>query len=544
MPELATCEWDSAFLLIFSPNVAPFIYYTHLLPLLSSLLIGLVVFINNPKSLVNRVLLFITSMFSLWVYFDLILWASPSPEHVMFFWSAIVPIELLIYAGCLYLVYLFYNNQKDISLLRKLSIAVFFVPIILFAHTGYNVLGLSPDCDQGAIEGPLIQYMYIVELVFIIWAVFILLRGRSKIVGKDARLVALTIGVGTIVFLSTFTLGNIGLVFSVNPDYEQYKLFGMPIFIAFIAYSIVKFRAFNAKLITAQVLTATLAILILATLFLRTLENIRIVIGFTFVLVCIVGYNLVKNVRREIEQREKIEKLAGELEQSNRRQEGLIHFISHEIKGYLTKNAAVFAGVIDGDYGDVGADMKTISNAALSDTRKGVTTVMDILNASNLKKGTVKFDMKPFDLRQTVLDAVKNESQAAADKGVTLNVNAGEAPIMIKGDANEIGGHVIRNLVDNAVKYTPKGSIDVTLKVQNGKALLAIKDSGIGITDEDKKSLFTEGGRGRDSIKTNVSSTGYGLFIAKQVVDAHGGRVWAESEGPGKGSTFYIELSA
>ncbi|MES2059596.1 MAG: GAF domain-containing sensor histidine kinase [Patescibacteria group bacterium] len=231
-----------------------------------------------------------------------------------------------------------------------------------------------------------------------------------------------------------------------------------------------------------------------------------------------------------------------ELAASNNRQEGLIHFISHEIKGFLAKNEAAFAGILEGDYGDVSAEAKELSEIALADTRKGVTTVMDILSASNLKKGTIKFDMKPFDLKPAVLDAVKDQLDAAAHKSMALNVHIDDGAFMMSGDEKEIGGHVIRNLIDNAVKYTPKGSIDISLVKQDGKIIFAVKDSGIGITDEDKKHLFTEGGRGKDSIKTNVNSTGYGLFIAKQVIDAHKGRIWAESEGPGKGSTFYVEL--
>ena len=71
-----------------------------------------------------------------------------------------------------------------------------------------------------------------------------------------------------------------------------------------------------------------------------------------------------------------------------------------------------------------------------------------------------------------------------------------------------------------------------------------VKDSGVGITPEDMKNLFTEGGHGKDSIKINVHSTGYGLFIAKEVVEAEGGKIWAESEGAGKGSRFVVELPA
>ncbi len=69
-----------------------------------------------------------------------------------------------------------------------------------------------------------------------------------------------------------------------------------------------------------------------------------------------------------------------------------------------------------------------------------------------------------------------------------------------------------------------------------------MEDSGIGITPEDMKKLFTEGGHGKDSTKVNVESTGFGLYIVKSIIEAHKGKVWAESEGAGKGSRFIIEL--
>ncbi len=66
----------------------------------------------------------------------------------------------------------------------------------------------------------------------------------------------------------------------------------------------------------------------------------------------------------------------------------------------------------------------------------------------------------------------------------------------------------------------------------------------MGSSEEDKKRLFTEGGHGKESQKVNVHSTGYGLFIAKNVTEAHGGTIRAESTGPGQGSTFVVELPA
>ena len=82
----------------------------------------------------------------------------------------------------------------------------------------------------------------------------------------------------------------------------------------------------------------------------------------------------------------------------------------------------------------------------------------------------------------------------------------------------------------------------VGLSKKDGKIILSIKDTGVGISEEDKTHLFTEGGRGKESLKVNVHSTGYGLYIAKGVVEAHHGRIWAESEGADKGSAFFVEL--
>jgi signal transduction histidine kinase len=84
----------------------------------------------------------------------------------------------------------------------------------------------------------------------------------------------------------------------------------------------------------------------------------------------------------------------------------------------------------------------------------------------------------------------------------------------------------------------------VSLEKKDGKILFSVKDTGIGLTPEDKKNLFTEGGRGKDSVKFNVDSTGYGLYSVKLIVEAHGARVWAESEGAGKGSEFFVEFDA
>jgi signal transduction histidine kinase len=82
----------------------------------------------------------------------------------------------------------------------------------------------------------------------------------------------------------------------------------------------------------------------------------------------------------------------------------------------------------------------------------------------------------------------------------------------------------------------------VSLEKKRSKAIFSVKDSGIGISKEDMKNLFKQGGRGKNSLKIDTHSTGYGLYIARKIIEAQKGRIWAESEGEGKGSTFFVEL--
>lgn len=119
------CQWDTARFLIFSNNVfGTLIYYSHFLALILSLVVGIFVFFENRKELINRLLFLIMMAFSFWVFFDLILWANEKDYFIMFFWSAMLIIEPLIYALCVYFIDVFVE-KKDISF-RKKSWYIFF----------------------------------------------------------------------------------------------------------------------------------------------------------------------------------------------------------------------------------------------------------------------------------------------------------------------------------------------------------------------------------------------------------------------------------
>lgn len=309
-------------------------------------------------------------------------------------------------------------------------------------------------------------------------------------------------------------------------------------------YAILNQHLFNIKIAATAVLIFLISIVsFLDIVFSNTLPEV-ILRTSVFVLVLVFGINLIRGVLREVEQREKIEKLAQELQQTNTRQEWLIHFIGHEVKGFLAKDAGVFAMLSEGDMGALPDALRPLIDRALAQSREGVTAVTDILKASNQKKGTTEYKKESFDFKQLVAEEVEKARPEAEEKGLALSFTADDAgaPYAFVGDRGEIGDHVLRNLIDNAINYTPSGSVAVSLKREGRKMIFAVKDTGIGITEEDKKRLFTEGGHGKDSQRVNTHSTGYGLFIAKNIVIAHGGTIAALSEGAGKGSMFVVEF--
>ena len=548
-PEVANliqaCAWAPSHFLIFSDNVyANLIYYSHIGAIVPTVLIAFFVFIYGRKDFASILLFITTVFFSLWVFSDLVLWASEFPSYIMFFWALEILCEPLVYFFSLYFFYV-YAFKKDFTISKKILLLFPFLPTFLLISTKLGLLGYDiSNCDRAAVEGVLATYGYGVEILYILLIVGSAVYAWRKVTDSTIKNQTALLAVGTVLFLLSFSIGNILEVFSLDWGIGQYGLFGAPVFVGFLAYLIVHYRAFNLRLIGAQVLVAALWLSVLALLFVTSIEDVRIVTSITLIFVLIVGSYLVRGVYREIAQREHIEKLAGELQETNERQETLMHYIGHEVKGFLTKDAGAFSALVDGDFGQLQDGMKPFVENALQQSRDGARSVTDILTASNQKKGTMTYTKAPFDLRALVAEIIEREQRTATGKGLVLAFSADDAgaPYTVNGDREKIAENVFRNIVQNSINYTPSGSITASLKKEDKKFVFSIKDTGVGITEEDKKNLFTEGGHGKDSQKVNAHSTGYGLYIAKNIILAHGGTIRAESEGVNKGSTFTIEL--
>jgi len=535
--------------LIFSSDLPGLLYYSHIPASITALLIGFFIFWNGRRILLNRLLFLITLCFSLWTFANLITWTNIHSDVLLFTWSFFGPLSALIAILSVYFVYVFLNH-KDAPLYLKGMFLALLAPVFILAPTTVSLTGFDITyCDAFGFEGPLYELYYnALGFLAIAW-ILGMLAHAYHCAATRLRAQIVLMGLGIVSFLLLFF--GIGYLSSylttqgyfADSELEMYGLFGMVIFMAYISVILVRFKTFNVSVIAPQALVISLILLIGAQFtFIQSATNL-VLNAIALTLTGIIGIVLIKSVKREIEQRKHIEELAGDLERANKQQIILIHFITHQLKGFVTKSRNIFSMLRDGDYGALPEGMKSMVEEGFRSDTKGVNTIQEILNAANIKSGKVEYKMEPFDLKALVDELARDLKANADSRGLALNVDTGTKPLLYPGDRAQLA-NAFKNLIDNSIKYTPKGEVRVNLAQEGKTVRFMVEDTGVGITPEDMAHLFTEGGHGKDSAKVNVESTGFGLYIVKNIIEAHGGTVRAESEGAGKGARFVAELPA
>lgn len=179
--------------------------------------------------------------------------------------------------------------------------------------------------------------------------------------------------------------------------------------------------------------------------------------------------------------------------------------------------------------------------------RDAATQLLELINNyldySKIEAGYLKLNRAPVDLRQVVESCRPLAMNQARVRNQQLTFEMPAQPVVAYADAERLK-QVCDNLLSNAFKYTPEGgSIHVKLGIENGWAVLQVRDNGRGIPPEQLPALFTKYHRVPGEATRGIRGTGLGLLIVKEVVEAHGGSVGAESSGiPGEGSTFTVKL--
>ncbi len=333
--------------------------------------------------------------------------------------------------------------------------------------------------------------------------------------------------------------------FYVNPILVTLALTGIGL------YNLLKYNLFNTKVVLAEFFTAGLGIFSLARLIQSSNTNEWVINSILCAGTLAFGVFLIQSVLREVKIREQLENVTEDLQKANERLKELdrqktefVSIASHQLRSPLTAIKGYSSLLLEGSMGKLTKAAEESIQKIFESSKYMALSIEDFLSVSRIELGTVKYDRKEFDFAKMVKDVTDSLQPAAAEKGLSLRFEGTcDGTCAVKGDIGKLR-QVLLNLIDNSMKYTPKGSITVTAHVDRKKGIahVEVEDTGVGITPETLPKLFRKFSRAANANEVNVMGTGLGLFVARQFVEAHGGRVWAESEGQGKGSTFVVEI--
>jgi signal transduction histidine kinase len=230
--------------------------------------------------------------------------------------------------------------------------------------------------------------------------------------------------------------------------------------------------------------------------------------------------------------------MAARLEQTENMRRQLIGDVTHELRTPLTTIKGSMEGLIDGVLPASDETYTQIYHEADRLQR----LVNDLQELSRVEAGAYELHLSQASLEEVVQATIARLGRQFEEKGVALTTRVPEDMPPIRMDSDRIG-QVLLNLVGNALQYTPAGgSVHIQAVHQPGEVQVSVADTGIGIPPEHLPHLFTRFYRVDKSRARTGGGSGIGLTIARHLVEAHGGRIWAESQGAGKGSRFTFTL--
>ena len=501
-------------------------------------ILGFVIYITNRKSITNKFFFIFSIITILWSFFNYINYQATSPTVVLWLLRAVIFLGVWHAFTFFTFLYVFPKEKIYFPWMYKfllIPLVVITSAITLTPLVFPSIAQLSSDgsVSKTVVANGIFLFLFVVAGL-VLGGVSIFIRKTFKAKGRERKQHILIL-IGTVIMFSLLITFNVILpaVFLNVRFIPLGALFIFP-FVAFTGYAIYKHRLFNLRTAAVAGLTFVLSIVSFSEIIFAQDISAVIYRSSVFMIVLIVSFLMNKFVQTISEQGE-------QLQVANERQEDLIHFITHQVKGFFTKSKYIFSAMLDGDYGRLEGKMEVIAKEGLRSDNDGIAMVQDVLNAASIKGGLMKYSKAVLDFKALVLSVISEQDKNVHDKKLSFETNINEGDFKMSGDEFQLK-HVIKNLIDNSIKYTPAGKITVSLSKNDGKILFSVKDTGVGLTKEDKERLFTEGGKGKNSQKINVDSTGFGLFIAKSIVLAHNGKIWAESEGEGKGSELLVEF--
>jgi signal transduction histidine kinase len=214
---------------------------------------------------------------------------------------------------------------------------------------------------------------------------------------------------------------------------------------------------------------------------------------------------------------------------------------SHELRTPIHVMLNYLELLLDGHFGSLTPEQRRYLSLVMTNGEQLAFLTNDLLDLARLQEGQLSLHPTQVNLSTICHDVVQALAYQAAARQQQLQLNLPGAPIILTGDPHRLS-QIVRNLVENALKYTPEGgTITVRARQRNGQAIIEVQDTGIGISPEEQARLFTRFFRADNELTRRTAGTGLGLAITRSLVELHGGTITVHSR-PGSGSTFRVIL--
>lgn len=534
----------------------PFLEFENLIVLgvgIINFLFGFAILLRGEKNRANTIFFALAVNLALWS------WVLVFARTINGLENALL-LTRILYAIAAFIPYFFIMFASQFLVPRKIPL---FVPQILVPTLLAAALSLFTD---GIVTGvilkenqnvPVFGSWYIVFVIYILlyfaiglWVLFRRIRKfppgsieslQLKFVFSGAAIPIIATIITNVILLSVFS----------NASWRSAGPASTAVMTALFSYAIFKHHLFNLKVIATEFFSSFLVLIILfQTIFAKNIYDFAFK-GIMLGVMIVFGILLIRSVLKEVHNRERISLLTVELQEKNEE--------LRKLDAAKSEFMVIASRELNQPLAIIKNEIKSILDKAQSFNIKGkevldrvafsanqlVKLVNSLLDLSQIESGKIKYELRQGDLGG-IVEGVAAEFRAQAEKrGLILSFEKiGEIPPFYF-DADKIR-EVVVNLIDNAIKYTSQGSVQVNLKriTKNDidMAELRVKDNGVGINADVKNLLFTKFTRSDEARKIDPNGMGLGLYFVKRVVEDHGGHVDVESEGIGNGSTFIVEL--
>lgn len=520
------------------------------LTIVANIAIAAFVYANNPKYATNRVFFALCASLSLWLTAML---ATSIPAFDPWY-LALARLTLVFATPMNVLFFLFALTVPDdkIGLGRKGRSVLFAAAGIVaavvaspLAFQGLNWFAGRPE----PIPGPALPLFGLFSIGLNIAAVVAMFVKTRRAKGErrlQLRLVLLGILLmfglifGTI-FVPVLLLGDPSFV----PLAPMYVL----LFTGLTGYAIFRRKLLDVKVVAAEIFSATLMLIVAVQLFLaRSFLDLGFrVVVFAFVGIFIV--QLIQSVRAEVRRRDELQTLSAKLTEANAHLQELdklksefVSIASHQLRTPISIIKGYLALFLEGAYGEISPAAKEKLTQMFVINERMVRMVNNMLSVSRIEANRIEFACVSFDLMPVLRTAVKEMEEKAKLQGMTISL-VERQPLSVYCDPAKLS-EVLLNLLDNAVKYSDRGTVEVQARIRprKGAAVVTVKDQGSGMSEEQMRHLFEKFYRAKGPLIAHTSGTGLGLYVCAKFMRAMGGEIWVERTGPGKGTTFAIAI--